>query len=367
MILQSREKFSGGRMKTISIIDYYYNRVYKIILIIVPLISLLAAVMLSWHTITVSTTFKEMLPAIIFDFINIIYLCIAGFYLTTGFNIDGTIKLAKLKQVKWIIAFLLIFQWNYLTYNDASTEIWGYIFLFIIIAAFFLDMRMLLWVELGLVISSMISYLIIGDLLIDQGEYLVQRLISRAVGFFVTVFAINSLTFFCSKYLVNEVEKISNYDTLTHLLNRRTLNARIALAEKEAKEKDKPFSVAIFDLDDFKQINDTYGHENGDIVLKTFADILYRGVKSIDYVFRWGGEEFLVVFSCEKSQAVAAAERVLREIENYPFEFNGEEVRMTATCGIAGYVHNSNASMLIEIADSKLYVGKNNGKNQVVS
>jgi diguanylate cyclase (GGDEF)-like protein len=228
-------------------------------------------------------------------------------------------------------------------------------------------MRMLLWVELGLVISSMISYLIIGDLLIDQGEYLVQRLISRAVGFFVTVFAINSLTFFCSKYLVNEVEKISNYDTLTHLLNRRTLNARIALAEKEAKEKDKPFSVAIFDLDDFKQINDTYGHENGDIVLKTFADILYRGVKSIDYVFRWGGEEFLVVFSCEKSQAVAAAERVLREIENYPFEFNGEEVRMTATCGIAGYVHNSNASMLIEIADSKLYVGKNNGKNQVVS
>jgi diguanylate cyclase (GGDEF)-like protein len=139
------------------------------------------------------------------------------------------------------------------------------------------------------------------------------------------------------------------------------------LAEKEAKEKDKPFSVAIFDLDDFKQINDTYGHENGDIVLKTFADILYRGVKSIDYVFRWGGEEFLVVFSCEKSQAVAAAERVLREIENYPFEFNGEEVRMTATCGIAGYVHNSNASMLIEIADSKLYVGKNNGKNQVVS
>ena len=127
------------------------------------------------------------------------------------------------------------------------------------------------------------------------------------------------------------------------------------------------FCLMMIDIDDFKHVNDTYGHECGDEVLQYVAHTISTGVKKDDYVFRWGGEEILVLLKTDIEKAKAAAERIRNDIAKDPIYYkNNISVYVTVTIGISSYTSSTSINQMMEDADQKLYHGKQNGKNQVV-
>lgn len=166
---------------------------------------------------------------------------------------------------------------------------------------------------------------------------------------------------------LGHVQMLINYDVLTHLLNRRTLSKYMKSAINRAKSQDEIFSIMIFDLDNFKRINDKYGHSFGDDVLRMAAETIAKGIKRTDYAFRWGGEEFLVLLKADRNIAYKVAERIRVEIELQDIFCSSEKINVTTTVGVATYKENISEKELFAIADKNLYKGKNNGKNQVVA
>lgn len=157
-----------------------------------------------------------------------------------------------------------------------------------------------------------------------------------------------------------------NRDSLTSLSNRRSGDIRLRKIMEEADSKGTPFCVAIGDIDLFKKVNDTYGHECGDLVLQGVANVLRQFMHGIGFAARWGGEEFLLVFEqADLDQAYSLLEELLDKIRALEIKYNDQLIKVTMTIGVAP---GSNCDMkdLIRIADEKLYEGKSAGRNQVV-
>lgn len=163
----------------------------------------------------------------------------------------------------------------------------------------------------------------------------------------------------------NEIlEKLASTDPLTGLYNRRSMDVFLA----QALKSDSGFSVIMCDIDNFKGINDTYGHDFGDIVLKEIAHITTQQVNSNGYVCRWGGEEILIlVGSSAKETAGRIAENIRRNVANHVFELNNKWIHCTLTLGIAAYKDGDTIEETITNADYNLYQGKRSGKNKVVA
>ncbi|MBP3773537.1 MAG: diguanylate cyclase [Treponema sp.] len=166
---------------------------------------------------------------------------------------------------------------------------------------------------------------------------------------------------------LRRVREYMFFDPLTHLRNRRSLNSIITKFIHNASEKNEEFSLILFDLDDFKYLNDTYGHDFGDQALVTAANLVKTVVRKQDRVFRWGGEEFLILFKGGLADAKMVAERVRRKIEKVTLTHDYELVHFTSTAGVASYQKGLSYIDLFRHVDINLYKGKNNGKNQVVA
>ncbi len=161
---------------------------------------------------------------------------------------------------------------------------------------------------------------------------------------------------------------LATYDPLTKLYNRRAI---VQFAEKEVERSKRyhhSFSIILIDIDDFKAINDTYGHTIGDIVLKKIADILKEEVRDVDKIGRYGGEEFIIVLPETNIQnAVKLAERIKRKISEYHFEINNYALTLTISAGVAGFPeHGETFERILQASDLALYEAKKRGKNQVV-
>jgi len=181
-----------------------------------------------------------------------------------------------------------------------------------------------------------------------------------AVLFAFILFRYQTLKFYNAK-----LKKLSTTDPLTKLYNRRHLNLNIEHAYSLAKRYATPFSVIIMDIDDFKKVNDNYGHDEGDHVLTKVADILLKHSRKNDIVGRWGGEEFLII--CSHSNVKAAkivAEKICRMVEK---EVSVQETTITASFGVAEFRNEEKHDQLIINADKALYVAKGQGKNRVVA
>ena len=181
----------------------------------------------------------------------------------------------------------------------------------------------------------------------------------------IVVFAIISafLTVFM-KYALSLEKKIMNEsrtDELTQIKNRYGLYDLFDL------EKDRSSLVlALFDINDFKNINDTYGHVTGDYILKRVAEITSE-ILSDSFVCRYGGEEFVVVLNKNEGKPVFdRLEELRKTIEKENFEFEGAKIQITITIGVSEYVDGIKLGAWVELADKKMYAGKNNGKNQTV-
>ncbi|AOR65947.1 diguanylate cyclase [Pectobacterium wasabiae] len=168
--------------------------------------------------------------------------------------------------------------------------------------------------------------------------------------------------------LFDEVQKLeSGKDTLTLLLNRRFLPTILRHEISLTMHSNTPLSIAMIDIDHFKSVNDTYGHTAGDNILKRIAEILYENTRNSDYVFRYGGEEFMIVLiETPKVAAHTIIERLRKKIQDHTIHLqNGESVTMTISAGIAVYSGHPDYECLIKAADDALYQAKANGRNRI--
>ncbi len=159
-------------------------------------------------------------------------------------------------------------------------------------------------------------------------------------------------------------------DALTGLHNRRYMETHLATLTEQAASRGKPMSVLILDIDFFKSVNDTYGHDAGDDVLREFAVRLRKSIRNIDLACRFGGEEFVVVMpETDMGVATTVAERLRRRIATEPFAIQ-QEMRLldvTISIGIAGLAGAAdNAAAMLKRADQALYRAKRDGRNRVV-
>lgn len=163
-----------------------------------------------------------------------------------------------------------------------------------------------------------------------------------------------------------KMKDLAMRDGLTELFNRRTFDE--SLANKIKCPDTRPVSLLIIDLDNFKQVNDTFGHQAGDQVLKTFAKILKESCRGQDLVARFGGEEFAIILSQTKAAtAHAIAQRIRNRLEKTVFTFDDRQLQMTASIGLATCQEGTtvSASNLVKQADRALYQAKRSGKNRV--
>lgn len=163
------------------------------------------------------------------------------------------------------------------------------------------------------------------------------------------------------------LEDEASYDPLTRFLNRRSMDERLNHTHRNAIINDVPYSLIMADIDHFKNVNDTYGHDCGDFVLQNISKLITAQIRAKDSACRWGGEEFLILINDGPDIAVEVANRIRTSIEAFEFIYEGKTIHVTITLGVAGYYSSAKVKTLIEIADKRLYRGKDNGRNQVVS
>ncbi len=159
-------------------------------------------------------------------------------------------------------------------------------------------------------------------------------------------------------------------DSLTGLYNRRYMESHLTSLVQRAADRGKPISVLIMDIDYFKSVNDTHGHDVGDEVLKEFADRLARNVRGIDLACRYGGEEFIVVMpDTDVAFAYSVAERLRREVADKGFRTGGDKtLEITTSIGVTSLNGpNDTIENLLKRADQALYRAKREGRNRVVS
>ena len=167
-----------------------------------------------------------------------------------------------------------------------------------------------------------------------------------------------------------ELEQLSISDGLTGLYNHRHMHELLQEEYERSGRTGEPLSVVMFDLDRFKEVNDTHGHQAGDRVLQELADILRETAREIDKLGRYGGEEFMVILPDSDAEAgVTFAERVRRNVENQRFDIQAEQpLSMTISAGVSTYPNDApeGPRRLVYYADRALYSAKHSGRNRVV-
>jgi diguanylate cyclase len=163
--------------------------------------------------------------------------------------------------------------------------------------------------------------------------------------------------------LADDMSKLAMIDSLTQVDNRRLLTKLLKEEVTRAERHHQPLSVLLFDLDRFKTINDSFGHNTGDEVLQEVARTLRQAIRTSDPFGRWGGDEFLVLATnTDGKQAVELAERLREALKNCKFSEAGE---VTASFGITTYQSGDSPETLIRRADMGLYKAKSGGRNRV--
>lgn len=164
-----------------------------------------------------------------------------------------------------------------------------------------------------------------------------------------------------------KVEEMSRTDGLTGLYRRGYFNERLKEEELRAKRSNGRFSILMADIDHFKKVNDTYGHQAGDMVLKTVAEILKNSIYETDFAARYGGEEFVVIFPKTDPEGLKIkAEKIRQKIQDSGITVGLEKIKVTASFGIAHYPKDSQvAEEVLRCADMSLYKSKQTGRNKV--
>ncbi|WP_334064618.1 diguanylate cyclase [Alteromonas genovensis] len=208
-----------------------------------------------------------------------------------------------------------------------------------------------------------------------EGNQQVARL--RTVQSVVLVIVVLTLiveAFFIFRPMVNKVstyasklQKEANYDALSGLLNRRAFNAIAQQFFMASRRYKAPLSVIMLDIDFFKRINDTYGHDTGDLAIKWISNMLTDSMRESDCVARIGGEEFVVLLpNTENRGALQTAEKIRSSVASSIFEIKGNEIPITISLGVSSAdEEDHHVEAVIKRADTALYESKSSGRNKV--
>jgi diguanylate cyclase (GGDEF)-like protein len=166
----------------------------------------------------------------------------------------------------------------------------------------------------------------------------------------------------------SSIKNIAIYDTLTNLYNRRYFDERLGLVAQKSFYGGTALSLVMIDIDHFKRVNDTFGHVEGDKVLREISGLLKASVRKKDTVARYGGEEFILILpeaGLEESSMIA--ERIRRLVEETPFEVSHARINITISLGISNFPSHRARSKedLVKMADQALYDAKRGGRNRV--
>lgn len=171
----------------------------------------------------------------------------------------------------------------------------------------------------------------------------------------------------CALSMQRSLRTMIEQDALTELYNRRSGDKKLRQVFEESRSSGQSFAIAIGDIDFFKKVNDTYGHECGDAVLKNVSALLKQHMWHRGFAARWGGEEFLLVFeNVDLTEARKQLELLMDKIHELDTLYEGQHVKVTMTFGLV-CESDKDLHTILKEADGKLYIGKTNGRNQVVS
>lgn len=177
---------------------------------------------------------------------------------------------------------------------------------------------------------------------------------------------------------VTRLKKLAYKDELTTLYNRHGFKEESSkfidevkgYLENPSRRKNflvKSFSLVIFDIDNFKKINDTYSHQAGDAILKLVSKIIKDKVREIDMAARWGGEEIIVgLVGSDEDQAYKIADDIRKKIEETAVDWEGKTIKFTVSGGVASFAETKDFESLFKKSDEALYKAKQTGKNKIV-
>lgn len=164
------------------------------------------------------------------------------------------------------------------------------------------------------------------------------------------------------------LEQMATTDKLTGAANRHVFQLVFTQIVGNARRRNESVALVCLDIDNFKDINDSHGHQVGDGVLRQFTEVISSVIRESDTLCRWGGDEFLVLMSgCNARQAAEVAEKIRRVVEERSFSFNGDDVRLSISVGVTEVAMDDGMESAVSRADQALYQAKESGRNRIAS
>lgn len=290
------------------------------------------------------------------------------FFLITFFALINIIILKIFKSCEFSSAFLVVL----LNLSAVYAIIFGGIDNTGILMAFLLPpiLIFLRGSKTGGIILVIMTGISIGILFfIDPRLVLPEYSVPMKVVFVVCFVSLSVFSFLhelSREYMEKKLEDAASHDPLTGLLNRREMGRVLQMESRRTQRYKRPFSLIICDIDDFKKINDTYGHKFGDTVLQMISDIFRAGTRTQEYISRWGGEEFLLLLpETPGDGAMIVAERLRSKVSLEKIVFGREELAVTMSFGVGEYNPSISIEENIDRVDKEMYKAKRSGKNCV--
>ncbi len=222
----------------------------------------------------------------------------------------------------------------------------------------------------GIVFAVAIYFVHIREICIFPKYADIVQMSKQEVGFLnlcitlFTLFYVSNLYFFEMNEANDKLAYCSDHDLMTGLFNRRFFEH---IMQRNKSENENKYTMGIFDIDDFKKVNDTYGHQAGDCVLKTISKIIEESSSDEYVTVRWGGEEFVLYMP--RTDEITAYEHLdflRKRIANTVIDFDDKKIQITVTVGMCTGTSLTDYELVLRTADDRLYYGKRNGKNCVV-
>ncbi|MCD7812582.1 MAG: GGDEF domain-containing protein [Lachnospiraceae bacterium] len=272
-------------------------------------------------------------------------------------------------EILWLIGFVFVFGWS------CGAQQIMFVLLALVYFSFYdaLLQKALFTVGLFLLRFTLFVYLQrFGAFSELQGRLLIMLQVWSSLSFFTLMgiicgfFSSNIETADKNLVLYNQLlREQASTDPLTGIWNRRHMLDH--LENDMEQHPQMPFSLGMGDIDLFKRVNDTYGHDCGDAVLKWLTELLQKALEGKGQLCRWGGEEFLLYFpGMNGDEATHFLIDFLLLLNKAPFRWKSAELHISMTFGVSEYDFRSESGVMIKQADEKLYIGKNKGRNQVV-
>lgn len=284
------------------------------------------------------------------------------------------ISIKKIKNYKYLEHFVtvyemvgfLLFLLVFYEYENPDYLIQCYGVMILILAVFMVPNRWInmIGVSLFIVITFNLFYFYYMEN-VNISEFYAGIVYSLLVLMLSSVFAYRNSRYKRIHYFdTKELIRLSTTDSLTGIYNRAKFNEEFKQYVCLSKKNNTSLSVIIIDFDDFKGINDTYGHLIGDYVLVECSNLIKKNIRESDIFARWGGEEFVLVLpDMDIKNAFELGERLRGKIENHEFD---KELKITCSFGIAELSIDDDTRTILQKADQTLYAAKNSGKNKVM-